>query len=121
MIDGHVFYCNHSKNIPHHVVFVIDKFGSMSSPDIKPTMAKFISRHNCRLGCVYEAIVRFITTRHRNSSDDSLSVVLFDNTTIVSLEMQEMKEDRVDSLIQYVTVGGTNYSCGMKLGEEAIY
>ena len=60
--DGHVFVCDHSKNIPHHVVFVIDKSGSMSSLDIKTTMAKFISQHNCRLGCVYEAIVRFITT-----------------------------------------------------------
>ena len=55
--DGHVFFCDYSKNILHHVVFVNDKFGSMSSPDIKPTMAKFISRHNCRLGYVYKAIV----------------------------------------------------------------
>ena len=29
--DGHVFVYGHSKNIPHHVVFVIDKFGSMSN------------------------------------------------------------------------------------------
>ena len=89
--DGHVFVCDHSKNIPHHVVFVIDKSVSMCSPDIKPTMAKFISRQNCRMGCVYEAIVRFITTLRRTTSDDSLSMVLFDNTTILALELKEMK------------------------------
>jgi hypothetical protein len=27
--DGHVFVCDHLKNVPHHVVFVIDKSGSM--------------------------------------------------------------------------------------------
>ena len=48
-------------------------------------------------------------------------MVLFDNTTILSLEMQEMKEDIVDRHIQYVAVGGTNYSSGLKLAEEIIY
>ena len=42
-VDGHVFVYDYSKNLPHHVDFVIDKSVSMSSPDIKPTMAKFIS------------------------------------------------------------------------------
>lgn len=119
--DGHVFVCNHSKNIPHHVVFVIDKSSSMSSRDIKPTMAKFTRRHNCRLGCVYEAIVRFITTRRRTTHDDSVSVVLFDKTAILALEMQEMKEDIVDRLVQYVTKTGTSYSSGLKSAEEVIY
>ena len=118
--DGHVFVCDHSKNTPHHVVFVIDKSGSMSNHDIKPTMAKFTPRHNCRLGCVYEAIVRFIATRRRTTGDDSLSVVLFDNTAILALEMQEMKEDIVDRLLQYVATGGTSYSSGLKQAEEVI-
>ena len=48
-------------------------------------------------------------------------MVLFYNTTILSLEMQEMKEDIVDMLLQYVAVGGTNYSSGLKLAEEIIY
>ena len=55
--DGHVFVYDHSKNVPHHVVFVIDKFGSMSNPNIKPTLAKFTRQHNYRVGYVCEAIV----------------------------------------------------------------
>ena len=41
----------------------------------------------------------------RTTSDDSLSVVLFDNTTILTLEMQEMKEDIVDKLLLYESTG----------------
>ena len=48
-------------------------------------------------------------------------MVLFDNTTILSLEMQEMKEDIVDMVLQYVAIGGTNYSSSLKLEEEIIY
>ena len=48
-------------------------------------------------------------------------MVLFDNTTILSLQMQEMKEDILGKLLQYVAAGGTNYSCGLKLPEEIIY
>jgi hypothetical protein len=64
---------------------------------------------------VYEAIVRSITTRCRTTSDDSLSVVLFNDKANLALEMQEMKEDIVDRLLQYVAAGGTNYSSGLKL------
>ncbi|KAH9320477.1 hypothetical protein KI387_015116 [Taxus chinensis] len=118
--DGHVFSCQHSKNIAHHVVFVIDKSGSMSDFDIRPTMSKFLPRHNCRLGCVYEAIVRFIVTRRRTTSDDSLSVTLFDNKAVLALKMQEMKEDIVDNLLQYHASGGTSYSSGLQLAENVI-
>ena len=48
-------------------------------------------------------------------------MVLFDNTTILALEMQEMKEDIVDRPLQYVAAGGTNYSSSLKLEEEIIY
>eukprot|EP01018_Ginkgo_biloba_P007841 Gb_06198 [translate_table: standard] len=118
--DGHIFACEHSKNAPHHVVFVIDKSGSMCSSDIKPTMSKFVAGNNCRLGCVYEAIVRFIRRRLRTPCYDSLSVVLFDNTAILALEMQEIKESVVDSLVIYTADGGTSYSYGLKLAEEVI-
>ncbi|GLJ12791.1 hypothetical protein SUGI_0197900 [Cryptomeria japonica] len=118
--DGHVFACQHSNNIAHHVVFVIDKSGSMNSSDIRPTMSKFLPGHNCRLGCVYEAIVRFIVTRNRTSSDDSVSVVLFDNKAVLALEMEEMKADIVDHLLQYRACGGTSYSSGLQLAEDVL-
>ncbi|KAH9291385.1 hypothetical protein KI387_043423, partial [Taxus chinensis] len=81
--DGHHFGCDHSKNVPHHVIFVIDRSGSMQSSDISPTMGKF-NDHNSRLGCVYEAILRFIQACLRTVSDDSVSVVLFDTSATVA-------------------------------------
>ena len=48
-------------------------------------------------------------------------MVLFENKTILALEMQVMKEDIVDMILQYVAEGGTNYSSGLKLAEEIIY
>jgi septum formation topological specificity factor MinE len=60
-------------------------------------------------------LFRSITTRRRTTSDDSLSVVLFNDKENLSLEMQEMKEDIVERIFQYVTAGGTNYSSGLKL------
>ncbi|GLJ12793.1 hypothetical protein SUGI_0197940 [Cryptomeria japonica] len=72
------------------------------------------------LGCVYEAIVRFIVTRQATTSDDSVSVVLFDTTAVLALEMKEMKEDIVDYLLQYRACGGTSYSSGLLLAEDAI-
>jgi hypothetical protein len=42
-------------------------------------------------------------------------VVLFNDKENLALEMQEMKEDIVDRLLQYVAAGGTNYSSGLKL------
>lgn len=119
--DGHYFLCDHLKNVPHHVDFVIDRSGSMYASDIRPNLAKCIPRHNCRLGCVYESIDRFIKTRLRNSCDDSVSVVLFDDTTTLALERQEMKEDIVDCLFQYDAQGLTSYSSGLTMAEEVIF
>lgn len=92
----------------------------MYASDIRPILAKCIPRHNCRLGCVYESIDRFIKTRLRTSSDDSVSVVLFDDTATLALERQEMKEDIVDGLLQYDAGGPTSYSSGLTMAEEVI-
>jgi uncharacterized protein YegL len=118
--DGHHFGCDHSKNVPHHVIFVIDKSGSMGSTDIKPTLSMFSPSHDFRLGCVFEAIIRFIRTRLRTVSDDSVSVVLFDCSSVIAIEMKEMREEVVNSLLAYDADGGTTYSSGLELAERVM-
>ncbi|GLJ34388.1 hypothetical protein SUGI_0691360 [Cryptomeria japonica] len=115
--DGHHFSCDHSNNVPYHVVFVIDKSGSMSCSDISPTMAKF-NNHDCRLGCVYEAILRFIQARLRTVCEDSISVVLFDTSARVAVGIQDMEEVVVDLLLQYRASGGTTYSSGLDAAQK---
>ncbi|GLJ30454.1 hypothetical protein SUGI_0602780 [Cryptomeria japonica] len=70
----------------------------MGDRDISPTLAMF-NNHSCRLGCVYEAILRFIQVRLRTISDDSVSVVLFDATAKVGVEMEDMQEGVVNRLL----------------------
>ena len=68
-----------------------------------------------QVGCVYEAIVQFNASQCRTTIDDYLYVVLFDNITILALEMREMKEDKVGMCLQYVARRVTNYSSGVLL------
>ncbi|GLJ50229.1 hypothetical protein SUGI_1069210 [Cryptomeria japonica] len=81
----------------------------MGDRDISPTLAMF-NNHSCRLGCVYEAIMRFIQVRLRTISDDSVFVVLFDASAKVAVEMEDMQEGVVNHLLQYFPGRGTNYS-----------
>lgn len=115
--DGHHFGCDHSRNVPHHVIFTIDRSSSMGNKDIIPTLAKF-NNHRCRLGCVYEAILRFIQVRLRTISYDSVSVVLFDKRADVAVEMEDMQEAVVDRLLPYYTGKGTAYSSGLDAAEK---
>ncbi|KAH9290134.1 hypothetical protein KI387_034251, partial [Taxus chinensis] len=115
--DGHHFACSHSSIVPHHVIFVIDKLGSMGTSDITPTMVRF-ARHNSRLGCVYEAILRFIITRQITVSDDSISVVLFNKSATVAVEIQDMEDGVVDRLLPHQSHGGTAFSSGLGSAEQ---
>ncbi|XP_059065183.1 uncharacterized protein LOC131038022 isoform X2 [Cryptomeria japonica] len=117
--DGHHFPCYHYKNPLHHVIFIIDRSGSMGFWDMIPTMAKF-SNHNCRLGCVYEVIVRFMKVRLGTISGDSVSVVLFDDIADVAVEMEDMKEYVVDLLLHFYACGGTAYSTGLDAAENIL-
>ncbi|MCO5596633.1 hypothetical protein L7F22_050700 [Adiantum nelumboides] len=118
--DGHHFACDHSKVLPHHVIFVIDKSGSMASRDLKPALVKFAAekRHNNKLGCVFEAILRFVKTRMRATLamqvKDSISVVLFDDNGHVAVNQNDISEEVVDQLLHYRADGGTRYSSGLK-------
>ena len=116
--DGHHFCCSHVKDAPCNVIFAMDKSGSMGSCDIYPSMAKFQqSGHADRLGCVFEAVLRFIKTRLQVSNQgqvkDTVSVVLFDTVGYVGVKLEEMSEGVVDKLLGYMASGGTTYSAGL--------
>ncbi|XP_024541946.1 uncharacterized protein LOC112350273 [Selaginella moellendorffii] len=115
--DGHKFACNHSKDVSSHVIFVVDRSGSMGSPDIKPKMVKFPEN---RLGCVFEAMVRFIRTRIAANLQDVMSVVLFDDHGQIAMEREHMSEPQVDKLLTFEDAGGTVYSSGIARVEEIL-
>ncbi|GLJ41173.1 hypothetical protein SUGI_0852460 [Cryptomeria japonica] len=117
--DGHHYRYDHSMNVPHHVIFIIDRSSSMGDRDISPTMAMF-NNHSCRLGCVYEVFLRFIQVHLKTISDDSVSVVLFDASAKVVVEMEDMQEGVVNRLLQYFPGRGTNYSSTLDAAEKLL-
>ncbi|KAG0585018.1 hypothetical protein KC19_3G251200, partial [Ceratodon purpureus] len=119
--DGHRFLCDHSKNVDNHVIFIIDRSRSMASSDCRPTMMKFNTKaHNNRLGCVYEAILRFIRTRMQSSLQDLVSVVLFDGTASIAFEGQPIAETLVDQLLTFRANNGTVYSAGLDMASSIL-
>ncbi|KAH7282152.1 hypothetical protein KP509_35G015000 [Ceratopteris richardii] len=96
----------------------MDKSGSMASSDIVPTMAMFDTN---RLGCVYEAVLRFIRMRMRAVAsnglhvEDTISVVLFDTVGHLCVHTRPIAELLVDDLLIYQADGGTIYSSGLQL------
>lgn len=98
----------------NHVIFIIDRSGSMGSQDCRPSLVKFSTYHDNRLGCVYEAILRFIKTRMLSTLQDLVSVVLFDNSASVAFEGQAIAETLVNQLLAYQIAGGTVYSAGLE-------
>lgn len=118
--DGHRFSCDHSKDVENHVIFVIDRSGSMSSADCVPTLAKFTARHRNRLGCVYESILRFIRTRQARIIQDYVSIVVFDTRATTAVDSVPISEALVDQLLPHGDGGGTTYSCGLRAAEEIL-
>ncbi|KAH7282154.1 hypothetical protein KP509_35G015200 [Ceratopteris richardii] len=121
--DGHHFSCDHTKIAPHNVIFVMDKSGSMASKDIVPTMAMF---HRSRLGCVYEAVLRFIRMRMQATAhsglhvEDTISVVLFDTVGELCVQSVPIAESVVDNLLVYEADGATTYSSGLEKAERIL-
>ena len=116
--DGHQFECSHYDT--YHVIFVIDKSGSMSHTDKTPEdrigSHKIMQKHNNRLGAVYECVKQFIRTRcgvngTNQIDNDIMSFVLFDNKPTVVMQNQkfEYNDSLIDDLCRYEAGGSTNY------------
>ncbi|KXN92377.1 hypothetical protein AN958_06995 [Leucoagaricus sp. SymC.cos] len=134
--DGHLFSCKNPVVMQQafHVIFVIDRSGSMSLNNSKPLPATpvtptIVRRHNDRLGAVYLALHGFWQSRQtalatQGSSTqaqiaparrDAYSVLLFNHSVTRSFEndFQRTPETMLQSLLQYESDGGTNYEAAV--------
>ncbi|CAG8642418.1 8285_t:CDS:10, partial [Ambispora gerdemannii] len=137
--DGHHFSCeNPATNVgDFHVVFVIDRSGSMSSSDCRPRCSNSQTtclqhNHNNRLGAVYEAVYSFIETR-KNSlkatnvglsavDRDIASLILFESTATVVFENQSLSnpEQLLEKMMKFDADGGTSFHAGINKAAEII-
>jgi len=130
--DGHVFTCRNPVVLRQafHVIFVIDRSGSMGGRDLQPLpntpVTPKIRRHNNnRLGAVYSSLHGFWTSRHSALSAvgqnaavarrDAYSVILFDHspTRCISSDFARSPDELLDVVASLQTGGGTNYTAAL--------
>ncbi|KAJ3570940.1 hypothetical protein NP233_g4078 [Leucocoprinus birnbaumii] len=141
--DGHLFTCKNPIVMQQafHVIFVIDRSGSMSLNNSKPLPATpvtptIVSRHNDRLGAAYLSLHGFwqsrqvaLTTPGSSAQGqaaparrDAYSVLLFSNSAIVSFEndFRSTPEQMLRVLLQTEANGGTNYEAAITQTEAVM-
>ncbi|CAG8438292.1 8031_t:CDS:10 [Funneliformis caledonium] len=127
-LDGHHFSCENpsTREAAFHIIFVMDRSGSMSGRDRKPIpnhpiYNELIKNHNDRIGAVYQAVYQFMETRiasaqtsqnHASSAlRDSVTLILFDHKVVVPFENQSMTNtgELLNIMLNYKAGGGTNF------------
>ncbi|EJF62764.1 hypothetical protein DICSQDRAFT_57253 [Dichomitus squalens LYAD-421 SS1] len=128
--DGHAFSCRNPAVLRQafHVIFAIDRSGSMSAGDRRPLdntpTTQLIRRsHNNRLGAAYSSLHGFWEARHRavavnggNARRDAYSVILFDHsvTTVVTHDFNSSPTELLNAVLRYRTDGGTNFTLAIE-------
>ncbi|KAF8967726.1 hypothetical protein BDZ97DRAFT_507114 [Flammula alnicola] len=132
--DGHLFSCKNPVVMQQafHVMFVIDRSGSMGLQDRRPlpgtpVSARLTPRHNDRLGAVYSSLYGFWMSRlaavnaGQNSQSpaarrDAYSVTLFDNAIVkcVNNDFTSSPDQLLTRLLGYESNGGTDYSLAIR-------
>ncbi|KAK0467152.1 uncharacterized protein EV420DRAFT_1507486 [Desarmillaria tabescens] len=137
--DGHVFPCKNPAVLQQafHVIFVIDRSGSMASMDRRPLAGTPVTTTiqrtcNNRLGAVYSSLHAFWVSRHAaitaNSQGraanrrDSYSVVLFDHHVVrgVTNDFTSSPEVLLNGLLRYSAGGGTNYDTALREAQNVM-
>ncbi|KAI0089047.1 hypothetical protein BDY19DRAFT_993280 [Irpex rosettiformis] len=126
--DGHHFLCRNPAVLQRafHVMFVVDRSGSMSHGDKRPLdgtpiTATLRQRHNNRVGAVYSSLYSFWQARHAAitagaARRDSYSVILFDHELhrAVTNDFASTPDALINSLLQYGARGGTNFDLALQ-------
>lgn len=119
-----------------HVIFVIDRSGSMSSTDRHPlantpATTKIVRHSNNRLGAVYSALYSFWSARQAavavgsqasQARRDAYSVILFDHgvTTGVTNDFASSPDQLLDAVLRYDSGGGTNFTMALRSAQRVM-
>ncbi|KIO18763.1 hypothetical protein M407DRAFT_224787 [Tulasnella calospora MUT 4182] len=124
--DGHSFGCPNPNNLRQafHVIFVLDRSGSMSYSDRRPLQgqpvtAKITRSNDNRFGAVLSALYGFWITRGSGTSGprrDAYSVITFDSyaQTQISNNSTSTSDELLDSLLQLGPRGGTDFDAALR-------
>jgi len=132
--DGHLFECNNPVVMQQafHVIFVVDRSGSMSYNDRGPLANAPMTNRirgpaNNRLGAVYSALYGFWSARHAaviagrqtaGARRDAYSVILFESgaTPILTNDFTSTPDQLLEIVLRHQAGGGTNFAAGLRTG-----
>ncbi|KAH7918945.1 hypothetical protein BV22DRAFT_1041330 [Leucogyrophana mollusca] len=128
--DGHLFSCKNPVVMQQafHVVFVIDRSGSMACTDRRPlantpVSNRIIQRADNRFGAVVSSLHSFWSARHaavagsqQGARRDAYSVVLFDHTIVDAIvnDFTSSPDELLDAVLQFQADGGTNFTAAIQ-------
>ncbi|KAI9455150.1 hypothetical protein BJY52DRAFT_1224767 [Lactarius psammicola] len=137
--DGHHFACKNPALLQpaFHVIFVIDKSGSMSWADQSPLPNApgshlIRSRANNRLGAVFSSLYSFWIARQatldRNGQSsggfrrDAYSLILFDSapTTCFENDLTSSPDELLNKVLKYEAGGNTDFTCALKRAQAVM-
>ncbi|KAI0052041.1 hypothetical protein FA95DRAFT_1484280 [Auriscalpium vulgare] len=134
--DGHMFGCKNPVVMQQafHVIFVIDRSGSMSASDRRPLAnapGTDVIRRTAdnRLGAVFSALYSFWSARHTAVSNggpqarrDAYTIVMFDSTTQIAVanDFTSSPDQLLAAVLNCVTYGGTNFTRALREGQAAM-
>nr|CAG8441595.1 7070_t:CDS:10 [Entrophospora candida] len=123
VLDSDRFCCD-----AFHIIFVLDRSGSMNGTDRKPLenihsniSQKIAQSHNNRIGAVYSAVYLFMEEHKEKQNqdavdNDTISLILFNHETVVPIENQSLNDANnvLDTMIQYEANGGTRFDLAIR-------
>ncbi|KAF8840167.1 hypothetical protein BDN67DRAFT_952189 [Paxillus ammoniavirescens] len=134
--DGHEFSCRNPVVMQQafHVIFVIDKSGSMSYPDRRPlpdtpASARIVRHSNNRFGAVLSSLYSFWLARDaamnagaRGARRDTYSVILFDSVVTQALhsDLGSSADQLLNILLPYRAHGGTNFASAIQTAQDVM-
>jgi len=96
---------------PLHVVFILDKSGSMENKDITPRSGIITSDGlQNRLGCVLESVYSTLSALPSNCQH-SFSLIAFDGNPVLLFRRQQLrdKSTMISQMMRLVPAGGTDF------------
>ncbi|KAL9652414.1 hypothetical protein ABK040_012069 [Willaertia magna] len=102
----------------YHFIFVNDKSGSMCDTDTTPSKTFISSRHNNRVGALYQACHAFL--EERNGSGDIASCIMYDSHPSTLFVCQEVNPNLINQMMNYSAGGGTSFTAAMKAVESLL-
>ncbi|KAG8921722.1 hypothetical protein FRC02_012397, partial [Tulasnella sp. 418] len=129
--DGHAFACVNPNNMRQafHVIFVLDRSGSMSDTDRKPLpntpSTTLITRHNNnRFGAVLSALNGFWLSRATTGTArrDSYTVIVFNEASqiIVNNDFTSTPDQLLNRVVATYAGGGTYFDGALKTAQTSM-